>query len=840
MSRLRHAQRAGANRESVTFALPRLTLMVTRATTTPHGRNAMSHNTFGHLFRVTTFGESHGVALGCVVDGCPPRIPLTAADIQPYLDKRRPGQSRFTTQRREPDMVKILSGTFPDEIGARGHDRHADRAADRERRPAIEGLFRDQRHLPAGPRRLHLRRQVRPARLPRRRPPVRARNRGARRGRRDRPQDRARHGGARRADPDRPAQDRSCALGLGASRQNPFFCPDASIEPEFEQFLDGVRKQGSSVGAVIEVVAENIPAGLGAPVYGKLDADLAGALMSINAVKGVEIGDGFATAAMSGEENGDEMRMGNDGRPRFLSNHAGGILGGISTGQPVVARFAVKPTSSILNPRKTVDRYGNETEIVTKGRHDPCVGIRAVPIGEAMMACVIADHYLRHRGQVGDGAAWPFARSPRTMSFSGIFAQIVALIGAAALQWRKLQGVPPEAAWGSAPVVPAGKPQGAIPTLKMPTAQGWAKGRSRVAAPGLKVNAFATGLEHPRWIEVLPNGDVLLPSPRRSPDRSGACSAMRCRRRCGVPMRSAFPPTASRCCATRTATASPKRAKPFMEGLNQPFGMALLGDTFYVGNTDGVVAFPYAAGADSITAPGRKLVDLQAGRALDAQPAAEPGWKEALCRRRLAQQHRRARHGGRGRPRLPSTSSIWRAARAASLPAACATRSASHGSRDRRALDRGQRARRPRRRDAARLSDLGARWRLLRLALLLLGADGGRSRAAGPGHGRESDHAGLRARRAHRVARPLLAPGRHAAGLSRRHGHRPARLVEPQHAQRLQGGLRPVRERAAVRAGARYSVGLPRARRDGVLRTAGRRHARPRRRRFWWPTMSAT
>ena len=184
---------------------------------------------------------------------------------------------------------------------------------------------------------------------------------------------------------------------------NPFFCPDAGAVAGFESYLDGIRKSGSSVGAVIEVVAEGVPAGLGAPVYAKLDAELASALMGINAVKGVEIGDGFATAAMTGEENADEMRMGNDGRPRFLANHAGGILGGISTGQPVVARFAVKPTSSILNPRKTVDRYGNETEIVTKGRHDPCVGIRAVPIGEAMVACVIADHYLRHRGQVGDG-----------------------------------------------------------------------------------------------------------------------------------------------------------------------------------------------------------------------------------------------------------------------------------------------------------------------------------------------------------------------------------------------------------------------------------------------------
>jgi chorismate synthase len=191
---------------------------------------------------------------------------------------------------------------------------------------------------------------------------------------------------------------------------NPFFCPDAQQAKFFEQYLDGIRKSGSSVGAVIEVVAENVPPGLGAPVYGKLDADLASALMGINAVKGVEIGDGFATAAMSGEDNADEMRMGNDGKPLFLSNHAGGILGGISTGQPIVVRFAVKPTSSILTPRKSVDRHGNDTDVSTKGRHDPCVGIRAVPIAEAMVACVLADHYLRHRGQVGESQPWPFPK----------------------------------------------------------------------------------------------------------------------------------------------------------------------------------------------------------------------------------------------------------------------------------------------------------------------------------------------------------------------------------------------------------------------------------------------
>ena len=191
---------------------------------------------------------------------------------------------------------------------------------------------------------------------------------------------------------------------------NPFFCPDPVQAKFYETYLDGIRKSGSSVGAVIEVVAEGVPPGLGAPVYAKLDADLAAALMSINAVKGVEIGDGFDTAAMVGEDNADEMRMGNDGKPVFLSNHAGGILGGISTGQAIIARFAVKPTSSILTPKRTIDRYGNDTEIMTKGRHDPCVGIRAVPIGEAMVAAVLADHYLMHRGQVGEGVAWPFSK----------------------------------------------------------------------------------------------------------------------------------------------------------------------------------------------------------------------------------------------------------------------------------------------------------------------------------------------------------------------------------------------------------------------------------------------
>src|SRR2546421_3117682 len=386
-----------------------LTLVRARATTPALGRKAMSHNTFGHLFRVTTFGESHGVALGCVVDGCPPRIPLTAADIQPWLDKRRPGQSRFTTQRREPDMVKILSGTFPDEGGRdvttgtaiallienvdqRSKDYseikdtyrpgHADYTYDAKYglRDCRGGGRQSARETAARVAAGAIARKIMPAMVVR--------------------------GALIQVGPH--AIDRA-RFDWAQVDQNPFFCPDAGSVEKFTEFLDDVRKRGSSVGAVIEVVAENVPAGLGAPVYGKLDAELASALMSINAVKGVEIGDGFATAAMSGEDNSDEMRMGNDGRPRFLSNHAGGILGGISTGQPIVCRFAVKPTSSILTPRRTVDRYGAETEISTKGRHDPCVGIRAVPIGEAMVACVIADHYLRQRGQMGETPAWPFA-----------------------------------------------------------------------------------------------------------------------------------------------------------------------------------------------------------------------------------------------------------------------------------------------------------------------------------------------------------------------------------------------------------------------------------------------
>ena len=372
----------------------------------------MSFNTFGHLFRVTTFGESHGVAIGCVVDGCPARIALTEADIQPYLDKRRPGQSRFTTQRREPDQVKILSGVFIDE--ATGEQvttgtpialvidnvdpRSKDYSDIKDKyRPGHADYTYDAKYG------------------------IRDYRGGGRQSARETAMRVAAGAIARKIVPGMTVRGALVQMGkhkIERARwrwdeveRNPFFCPDAEQAKFFEEYLDDIRKRGSSVGAVIEVVAEGVPVGLGAPIYGKLDGDLAAALMGINAVKGVEIGAGFAAAALSGEENADEIRIGNDGKPVFLSNHAGGILGGISTGQPIVCRFAVKPTSSILTPRRTVDRYGAETEISTKGRHDPCVGIRAVPIGEAMVACVVADHYLRQRGQMGETPVWPFARA---------------------------------------------------------------------------------------------------------------------------------------------------------------------------------------------------------------------------------------------------------------------------------------------------------------------------------------------------------------------------------------------------------------------------------------------
>jgi chorismate synthase len=366
----------------------------------------MSHNTFGHLFRITTFGESHGPAIGCVVDGCPPGIALTEADIQPWMEKRRPGQSKFVTQRQEPDQVKILSGVFQDE-----------RMAQQLTTGTPIGILienTDQRSKDYG----DIRDKFRPGHADYTydaKYGVRDYRGGGRQSARE-TATRVAAGAIARLVLDQlygKVTIRGALVQMGTQKidranwswdevnNNPFFCPDSKAVDGWTEYLEGIRKAGSSVGAIVEVVAEGIPAGLGAPVYGKLDNELASALMSINAVKGVEIGDGFLTASMTGEENADEMRMGNDGKPVFSANHAGGILGGISTGQPVVARFAVKPTSSILSPRKTIDRAGAETDIITKGRHDPCVGIRAVPVGEAMMAIVLADQALRHRGQVG-------------------------------------------------------------------------------------------------------------------------------------------------------------------------------------------------------------------------------------------------------------------------------------------------------------------------------------------------------------------------------------------------------------------------------------------------------
>jgi chorismate synthase len=362
----------------------------------------MSHNTFGHLFRVTTWGESHGLAIGCVVDGCPPKIPISEAEIQSYLDKRRPGQSRFTTQRREPDAVRILSGVFEDEATGGLVTTGVPISL------MIENV--DQRSKDYS----EIRESFRPGHADwtyQEKYGIRDYRGGGRSSARETAMRVAAGAIARKVVPGlsvRGALIRIGEIEIDRERwdwnevdRNPFFSPDSETAAKWEPYLDDIRKAGSSVGAVIEVVAEGVPAGIGAPIYGKLDQDIAAALMSINAVKGVEIGNGFGAARIRGEENADEMRMGNDGKPVFLSNNAGGILGGIATGQPVVARFAVKPTSSILTPVKGITRSGEDIDLVTKGRHDPCVGIRAVPIGEAMLAIVIADHYLRHRAQVG-------------------------------------------------------------------------------------------------------------------------------------------------------------------------------------------------------------------------------------------------------------------------------------------------------------------------------------------------------------------------------------------------------------------------------------------------------
>lgn len=360
----------------------------------------MSFNTFGHMFKVTTWGESHGSAIGCVIDGCPPNIVFSLDEIQKQLDRRKPGQSRFTTQRREDDVVKILSGVLPqgDNLITTG--------------TPISMLIEntDQRSKDYG----DIANNYRPGHADYTydaKYGIRDYRGGGRSSARETAMRVAAGAIARKIIPDIKIHGAIVQIGtisIDKSRwdfneieKNPFFCPDPLMVEPFTNYLDEIRKSGSSIGAVVEIIAENVPAGLGAPIYAKLDQDIASFMMSINAVKGVEIGDGFASAALRGEENADEMRIDKDGKPQFLNNHAGGILGGISNGQPIIARFAVKPTSSILTPTKSIDKKGKEVDVVTKGRHDPCVGIRAVPVGEAMMACALADHFLLHRGQTG-------------------------------------------------------------------------------------------------------------------------------------------------------------------------------------------------------------------------------------------------------------------------------------------------------------------------------------------------------------------------------------------------------------------------------------------------------
>lgn len=352
----------------------------------------MSGNTFGKLFTVTTFGESHGLALGAIVDGCPPGIPLTEEDLQADLDRRKPGTSRHTTQRREPDQVKILSGVFEgrttgtpigllientdqrskdySNIAATFRPAHADYAYTQKYG------FRDYRG-------------------------------GGRSSARETAMRVAAGAIAKKVLAEKGIQVRGYLSQLGPIKaeafdwnevhNNPFFCPDAAKVPEMEEYMDQLRRDLNSVGARISVVASGVKPGLGEPIFDRLDADLAHALMSINAVKGVEIGDGFAVVEQKGTEHRDEMTP-----QGFLSNHAGGVLGGISTGQDIIAHIALKPTSSLALPGRSVDIDGNEIEVITKGRHDPCVGIRATPIAEAMMAIVLLDHMLRHRGQNAD------------------------------------------------------------------------------------------------------------------------------------------------------------------------------------------------------------------------------------------------------------------------------------------------------------------------------------------------------------------------------------------------------------------------------------------------------
>jgi len=357
----------------------------------------MSGNAFGHLFRFTTFGESHGPAIGCVVEGVPSRLPLEEADLQVWLDRRRPGQNRFTTQRREPDVVRILSGVYqglttgtPIGLLIENTDQRSKdygTIADRFRPGHADWVYQQKYGIrdPRGGGRSSAREtamRVAAGGIARKilefLVPGGVRIRGAM----------VQMG---------PHAINTATWDWATVEANPFWCPDAAAATSWEAYLDGIRKAGSSIGGIVQVVAENVPVGLGAPVYDKLDADLAKAMMSINAVKGVEIGAGFAAAGLSGEDNADEMRRAPDGGVQFLSNQAGGILGGLSTGQDIVVRLGVKPTSSILTPRRSLDGEGNEVDVSTTGRHDPCVAIRAVPVAEAMMACTLADHLLRAR-----------------------------------------------------------------------------------------------------------------------------------------------------------------------------------------------------------------------------------------------------------------------------------------------------------------------------------------------------------------------------------------------------------------------------------------------------------
>jgi len=361
----------------------------------------MSINTFGHLFRVTTWGESHGEAIGATIDGCPPGVEISQKNLQHYLDKRKPGQSKYTTQRREKDLVEILSGIFenkttgtPIQLLIKNTDQRSKDYSEIENtfRPGHADITYWQKYG------------------------IRDYRGGGRSSARE-TASRVAAGGVARAVLSQLIPDiriRAYLTQIGPDKidrsnfdwqeigENDFWSPDKKAAERWAKYLDEIRKSHNSTGAVIEVLASKVPAGLGAPIYGKLDMDIASAMMSINAVKGVEIGEGMQAAELTGSENADEIFIGDDGSPEYTSNHAGGILGGISTGQDIVARFAVKPTSSILSARKSITKTGQATEVVTKGRHDPCVGIRAVPVAEAMMACVLLDHFLVNRGQIGD------------------------------------------------------------------------------------------------------------------------------------------------------------------------------------------------------------------------------------------------------------------------------------------------------------------------------------------------------------------------------------------------------------------------------------------------------